>query len=167
MCSPKKDLTKFVHNTHQKDPLAFKSFIGTEVKVKTDNTSVHTGILYTMDPVSGSVVLLCNKEDNRYNLQLVFGHAIKEIEYTTKTKTHIPELFQNSTDQFSLSDLTKKKNIVKQHLLENRFPVTDVNDILYIEDSVSIKPPYTADHCVCTNSIILSRIQNILRSVKK
>lgn len=78
----------------------------------------------------------------------------------------MPELFQVSINQLSLSDITKRKNIVKQYLLENRFPVTDINDILYIEDSVSIKPPYDTEHCESTNAIILNRIQNILRSVK-
>lgn len=79
----------------------------------------------------------------------------------------MPELFQVSINRLSLSDITKRKDIVKKYLLENRFPVTDTNDILYIEDSVSIKPPYDAEHCVSTNAIILNRIQNILRSIKE
>lgn len=167
MCSQKQDLTKFSHNIYKNNPLLFKSYVGKEAKITTDNASVCTGIVYTVDPVSESVVLLRTEEDNRYNLQIVFGHAIQNIELISQAETHLPELFQTSTDKFSPSDLKKRKNIVKQYLLENRFPVTDVNDILYIEDSVSIKPPYDAEHCICTNSIILSRIQNILRSVKE
>lgn len=167
MCSPKKDLTKFSHNIYKNDPILFKSYIGKEAKITTDNKSVYTGVVYTVDPVSESIVLLNTEEDDHHNLQIIFGHAVQNVELTTETETQISELFQASIDHFSPSELTKKKNIVKQHLLKNMFPVRDVNDILYIEDSVSIKPPYNAENCVCTNSIILSRIQDILCSVEK
>lgn len=61
--------------------------------------------------------------------------------------------------------ITKRKNIVMQLLLENRFPVKEEGDVLQIEDTVSIEPPYYPENCACTNSIILSRIQGILRRV--
>ncbi|XP_046833178.1 gem-associated protein 6-like [Vespa crabro] len=167
MCSTEEDSNKFSHSIYKNNPLLFKSYVGKEAKVTTDNGSIHTGIVYTVDPVSESIVLLQIKEDDHQNLQIVFGHAIKNIELTTQTETPLPELFQVSINQLSLADIIKRKNIVKQYLLENRFPVTDTNDILYIEDSVSIKPPYDAEHCISTNTIILNRIQNILRSIKE
>ncbi|XP_014604527.1 PREDICTED: gem-associated protein 6-like [Polistes canadensis] len=165
-CSTKTDLTKFSHNIYKNNPLLFKSYIGREVKITADN-SLYTGIVYTVDPVSESVVLLQTKEENHHNLKLVFGHAIKNIELTEQAETSLPELFQLSTNQLSLPDIKKRKNIVKEYLLKSRFPVIDIDDILYIEDSVSIKPPYDAEHCVSTNVIVLNRIQDILRSIKE
>ncbi|KAI4499606.1 hypothetical protein M0802_005176 [Mischocyttarus mexicanus] len=168
MYSTETDLTKFSHNIYKNNPLLFKSYVGKEVKITADNGSLYTGIVYTVDPVSESVVLIQTKEDNNQNLQLVFGHAIKNIELTsTQVETPLSELFQFSNNRLSSSDIKKRKNIVKEYLLKSRFPVVDTDDILYIEDSVSIKPPYDAEHCVSTNVIVLNRIQDILRSIKE
>ncbi|XP_015180663.1 PREDICTED: gem-associated protein 6-like [Polistes dominula] len=161
------DQTKFSHNIYKNNPLLFKSYIGKEAKITADDGSLYTGIVYTVDPVSESVVLLETKEDNHQNLKLVFGHAIKNIELTTQAETSLPELFQLPNNQLSLSDIKKRKNIVKDYLLKSRFPVVDIDDILCIEDSVSIKPPYDAEHCVSTNVIILNRIQDIIRNIKE
>lgn len=93
----------------------------------------------------------------------MFDHAIKNIEAISKTVKIVPELFLPA--KLSQATVTKRKDIVMQLLLDNRFPVKEENDILLIEDNVSIEPPYYPENCMCTNSIILTKIQNILMRV--
>lgn len=52
VCSTEEDSDKFCHNIYKNNPLLFKSYIGKEAKITTDDGSVHTGIVYTVDPVS-------------------------------------------------------------------------------------------------------------------
>ncbi|XP_025075654.1 gem-associated protein 6-like [Pogonomyrmex barbatus] len=81
---------------------------------------------------------------------------------TLEAKKLVPELFVSSSAKLSRMALTERKNIVMQLLLDNRFPVREENDNLLIEDNIWIQPPYYPENCVCTNSIILSKVQNIL-----
>lgn len=108
-------------------------------------------------------MLLQSGTVTQYRLKIIFNHAIKNIEVISKTERFVPELFLPA--KLSQTIITKRKNIVMQLLLNNRFPVKEENDILLIEDSVSIEPPYYPENCTCTNSIILTRIQNILTHV--
>jgi len=77
----------------------------------------------------------------------------------------VPELFTLSSAKLSQVIITKRKNAAMQLLLDNRFPVKEENDILLIEDTISIEPPYYPENCRCTNSIILNKLQNILMHV--
>lgn len=82
------------------------------------------------------------------------------MEVISETEKILPELFVPA--KLSQEMVTKRKGIVLQLLLDNRFPVKEENDILMIEDTLSIEPPYYPENCICTNSIILTKIQNIL-----
>ncbi|EZA48986.1 Gem-associated protein [Ooceraea biroi] len=124
--------------------------------------NVQCGVIYTIDPVSESIVLLQSGESTQYKLKIISGHAIENIEVTSEAKTDVPELFLPVNTKLSLTAMTKRKNIVMQLLLDNRFPVREEGDALVIENIMSIDPPYYPENCACTNSIILSRIQNIL-----
>lgn len=101
----------------------------------------------------------------QYCVKIIFSHAIKNIEVTMEAKIFVPELFVSSSTKLSQTMVTKRKNIVMQLLLDNRFPVKEEDGILLIEDTVSIEPPYYPENCTCTNSIILNKIQNILTRV--
>jgi len=109
-----------------------------------------------------SVVLLQSGKSAQYKLQIISGHAIENIEVISEAKTAVPELFLSLNRKFSLTTIAKRKCIVMQLLLENRFPIREEGDILMIENIMSIEPPYYPENCICTNSIILGRIQNIL-----
>lgn len=111
-------------------------------------------------------MLLQSGKSTLYRLKIIFGHAIKNIDVTSKTKM-IPELFLSSPIKISQTTITERKKIVMRLLLENRLLVREENNILRIEDAISIEPPYYPENCICTNSIVLSRIQNILRWVKE
>lgn len=112
-----------------------------------------------------SVVLLQPKESTIYSLKIISGHSIKNIEITSEGEKILPELFLPSYTKISQATITERKNIIKHLLLKNRFPITEEGDILKIEDTVTIEPPYYPENCICTNSIILNRIQNILTCI--
>lgn len=107
-------------------------------------------------------MLLQPKKTKTYSLKIISGHSIKNIEITSEKENSMPELFLSSSTKISQATITERKNTIKQLLLENRFPIREEGDILKIEDTVMIEPPYYAENCTCTNSIILSRIQGIL-----
>lgn len=110
-------------------------------------------------------MLLQSKTSTQYHLKIIFNHAIKNVEVTSEAEILVPELFSLSSAKLSPMMVTKRKNIVMQLLLDNRFPVKEENGILLIEDTVSIEPPYYPENCICTNSIILNKLQSILTYV--
>ncbi|XP_011858198.1 PREDICTED: gem-associated protein 6-like [Vollenhovia emeryi] len=155
----------FAHQVYKNDPILFKSYVGKKIKIMMKDKNVHYGVVYTVDPVSESVVLLQAETSTQYHLKIIFNHAIKNIEVTSEAEVLVPELFSLSPANLSEVTVTKRKNIVMQLLLDNRFPVKEEDDILFIEDTVSIKPPYYPENCNCTNSIILNKVQSILTHV--
>jgi len=157
-----KDGLTFSHHVYKNDPILFDSYIGKKVKIIIKDENVYCGIVYTVDPVSESIVLLQSKTSTQYRVKIIFSHAIKNVEVTSEAKTFVPELFLSLPAKLSQMMVTKRKNIVMQLLLDNRFPVKEEDGILLMEDTVSIEPPYYPENCTCTNSIILSKIQNIL-----
>ncbi|KAL6420833.1 hypothetical protein ACFW04_014372 [Cataglyphis niger] len=161
--SSQEDNLNSLHKVYKNDPILFINYVGKEVKITTKDENVYCGIVYTIDPVSESVVLLQSETPTEYRLKIIFDHAIKNIEAVSKTIKIVPELFLPA--KLSQTMVTKRKNIIMQLLLDNRFLVKEENDILLIEDNVSIEPPYYLENCRCTNSIILTKIQNILMHV--
>ena len=96
---------------------------------------------------------------------IVLGHTIKKIEILSEPETVIPELFV--AEKVAENVALQRKERIKKVLMENRFPVTETDDVIHIKDTVRIEPPYGIENCISTNSIILSRIQTILGEVIK
>ncbi|XP_076299685.1 gem-associated protein 6 [Lasioglossum baleicum] len=154
----------FSHTIYKNDPLLFKSYVGKEIRILNKDDSTVSGIVYTVDPVSESIVLLqgCLRND----IKLVFGHVIKSVEVCSDELHELPELFMNPPTCLLQSTLDERKNAVIKMLRENRFPIKEKENILMIEDVLSIKPPYKPDDCISANSIILGRIQSLLSCVE-
>ncbi|XP_020282080.1 gem-associated protein 6-like, partial [Pseudomyrmex gracilis] len=155
--------TEFLHNVYKNDPILFVNYVGKEVKIITKDENIHSGIVYTIDPVSDSIVLLHTTKSTKYSLKIIFGHAVKNINVIAETTTIIPELFLQNLPCKELSQelIAKRKDIVVKVLSDSRFPVSEKNNTLLIEDIMVIEPPYYPENCKCNNSIVLSRIQNI------
>ncbi|XP_029171925.1 gem-associated protein 6-like [Nylanderia fulva] len=156
--SSQEDNLDFLHKVYKNDPILFNNYVGKEVKITTKDEDI-IGTIYTVDPVSESFVLLQSDTTMQHRLKIIFNHAIKNIEVISETKKILSELFL--PEKLS-QEVVKRKGIVLQLLLDNRFPVKEENDVLMIEDTVSIEPPYYPENCTCSNSIILTKIQNIL-----
>ncbi|XP_066603773.1 gem-associated protein 6-like [Prorops nasuta] len=154
----------FSHRIYKNDPILFKSYVNKKVDISTDDSQIHTGIVYTVDPVSESIVLIQCEGLEKERLRVILGHTIKNIKVFTEEQI-IPELFSSALENIPRSVLIERKNKLKTILINNRFPVTERNDTLYIQDIVSIEPPYKFENCICTNSIVLNRIQKILSNI--
>ncbi|XP_032668756.1 gem-associated protein 6-like [Odontomachus brunneus] len=161
MTTPEED-ANFSHKIYKNDPILFNSYVGKEIKITMKDEDVHHGVVYTIDPVSESVVLLQPKKSTTYSLKIISGHSIKNMKVTSEEKKIVPELFLPPSMKVSQATVIERKNTIKQLLLENRFPIKEEGDILKIEDTVTIEPPYYPENCTCTNSIIFNRIQSIL-----
>lgn len=46
------DNTRYTHKIYENDPTLFESYINQHVTIAAKDSSVHHGILYTVDPVS-------------------------------------------------------------------------------------------------------------------
>ncbi|XP_053996463.1 gem-associated protein 6-like [Hylaeus anthracinus] len=158
------DNSNWSHSIYKSDPLLFKSYIGMRVNISTVDGTTISGVVYTVDPVSESVVLLQTSQENR--LKIVFGHAIKNIKIDSDKPCKLPELFINTPRNLPQSSLEERRNVVIKMLQKNRFSVKKEEDILTIENVLSIKPPYEPNDCICSNSIILGKIQNLLSRIQ-
>lgn len=160
------EASDFSHNIYKNDPILYKSYVGSHVEVTTENGETCSGIVYTVDPVSESVVLV--EVGQVMNLKVILGHAVKNIQVLRKEEYEFPGLFP--VNSFSIQKLTQsacehRKALVKEFFVANRFPITEDGEVLLIEDVVAINPPYTVENCVSTNSIVLSRVQTLLERI--
>ncbi|XP_014469801.1 PREDICTED: gem-associated protein 6-like [Dinoponera quadriceps] len=165
MTTQEEEDSVFSHKIYKNDPILFNSYVGKDSKITMKDEDSHCGIVYTIDPVSDSVVLLQPKEAAKYNLKIISGHSIKSIEVISETDRNVPDLFLLSSTKVSQEKVTERKNTIKQLLLEKRFPIREEGDVLKIEDSVVIEPPYFPENCTCANSIIFNRIKSILTCI--
>ena len=68
------------HPIFYTDPSEWMNYIGKEVCVTIETGESHTGWVYTVDPVSQSVVLVrFNNDDDKINVKVVMGHAVQSI----------------------------------------------------------------------------------------
>lgn len=102
------------------------------------------------------------EEGEKTRMKIVMRPAIKNIECTFDKEVFLPEMFAAPPVHYSEEELVKRKNLVTNVLLKNRFPITEEKGVLSIEDTVRIEPPYGPENCICLNSIILNRIQTLL-----
>ncbi|XP_046432558.1 gem-associated protein 6 [Neodiprion pinetum] len=155
---------KFSHKVYKNDPITLKSYVNKTVSIKTKDGRSYSGVVYTIDPVSESFIL-ANPSCDKQNLKIIMGHAIDNMEVHTRTETNVLDLFLSSSEDTPESIIMRRKNAVRELLLENRFPVTENGNILNIEGILSIEPPYDEQHCSSTNEIVLVRIQELISSV--
>jgi len=161
------------HPIFSKDPSHWMKCIGTSVEIVTRDGCYHTGSVYTVDPVSESIVLAnipADKSDT-LNMKIILGHAIRSW---TPLSNDGPTL--NMDNLFKPKELTNISSVkikqlqerLRSWLLKNRLPVnacTEDPSVLIVADILRIEAPYTAENCVCTNEIVLGRIQGLIKNM--
>ncbi|XP_034936567.1 gem-associated protein 6-like [Chelonus insularis] len=156
------DTTDNIHRVFKNDPLLFKSYLNKFVTVTTNNLNVYNGFVYTVDPVSESIVLFESCGDNEFKAKIIMGHCIKIIEITSEQTLNLPTI-NLPNKKMTEAQLAVKREAIKKKLTENCLPVIDEGDgIIEIKGMVFIEPPYELENCFCDNPIILNRINNIL-----
>ncbi|KAK0089722.1 hypothetical protein PV325_005869 [Microctonus aethiopoides] len=159
MCNINK--TPYSHKIYNNDPLLLKSYINKQTQITTEDSTIHQGILYTVDPVSESVVLI-ERENEKFHAKVIVGHSIKNIQVISNSALHLPQFFSISHHSMTDAELSIRRVEIKKLFTHNRFPVTENNDVLEIEGMLFIEPPYNLENCICTNPIILNRVYDIL-----
>lgn len=130
------------------------------------------GWVYTIDPVTLSIVLIEFENDELIQVNVINGEEIDKIIKITKETTPIIEekmnkLFKNQVVQQNDEILfVRKKNLI-EILNKNRIPFVEneENGLFNIMDSVTIRAPYHIENCESNNEIILKNIQNIVSQI--
>lgn len=143
-------------------PDAIQDVIGKEVSITTCNGVKHHGFVYVVDPIA-KVVVLTNSE--RTSINMVFSHAIREINLVEGGRCIESFALKISAEDVSETpgDSPEKKQKLANWLKENGIEVLEDGALLKISDYVTIEPPYDLDHCYCTNTVVLERLQKIIK----
>lgn len=157
----------------QLSPVSLAKFVNKKVSVLLSDGSSRDGWVYTVDPVTRSIVLLqVNERTFNSGLAFIIGHAIKavDVQSVDESKEACPDFDKiintRKNCNYSDEDLQQRKSDLKSWLEKNRIPVTEKNGaVLSVMDVLSIEPPYEMDCCRCSNEIILDRIQRLVRSM--
>uniref|UniRef100_A0A0B6Z839 AD domain-containing protein n=1 Tax=Arion vulgaris TaxID=1028688 RepID=A0A0B6Z839_9EUPU len=167
-----------LHPIFTKDPADWMKLVNHQIQVTTENGQVHVGHVYTVDPVSESIVLISPvgtsfETSSNIALKLLVGASVTDVkiisEGTEIVKRSFNQLFRPAIDE-TLSDeaLNARKLKLKAWFEKNRLPVTlggDSQQYLTVAGVITVQPPYTEDSCLSTNEIILSRIQALINNM--
>ncbi|XP_059842397.1 gem-associated protein 6 [Hemitrygon akajei] len=153
-----------------KKPLEWEKYLNKEVKVTADEKNTYQGWVFTVDPVSGSVVLVNFVDAEKVSVATVMGHAIQAVELISEGESNTTErlsaLFMPvGSRAYSNEELEQRKLRLKSWLEKNRIPVTeqgDQNKTLCVAGVLTVSPPYNAEDCNSSNEIILSRVQSLI-----
>ncbi|XP_023654272.1 gem-associated protein 6 [Paramormyrops kingsleyae] len=153
----------------QKMPLEWQRYVNNEVKVVADEKRQYQGWVYTVDPVSASIVLVNPQEDGRAHVTVVMGHAVEKVELLQDGGEEIAQrlssLFSpDGVQTVSREELQSKKGCLRAWLEKNRIPVTEEGEALCVAGVLRINPPYGSADCISSNEIILSRVQSLVES---
>jgi gem associated protein 6 len=153
------------HPIFTKDPEEWAHYLHKDVYVGTVDGAWHHGWVYTIDPVSESLVLV-----NEGKVEVIMGHAVQSMavtgQVTEQYKQKADQLFRFAPmEHIPPEQLQARCEQVKEWLLTNRLPVEEKGDVIRVCSALDIRPPYTAQSCYSTNEIILGRIQGLLEAM--
>lgn len=145
--------------------------INYRVKVTTINNTTCVGFLQTIDPVSGTLVIISHSNDNENgsstNLHFIISHSINSFQVLDekiepKLKSKI-DLLINPTVKLSDSEMKTRKQKLIDWFKLNRIPIENKeNNELKVASMVILKPPYSKNDCVCSNDIVVRRIHDLM-----
>lgn len=180
--TPSNDL----HPIFSQDPSQWVKLLHQKVCVYSDDGNKHEGWVYTIDPVSQSIVLLQhnNVDDNdnnseqilTINMNIIVGSSIDRIEQlslelskNSNVKYLCNRLFRpKSSVGLGQEELLKRREKLKCWLLKHRLPVQiggSDGQSLVVADVLVIQSPFLEDNCLSTNEIILSKIRGLIKNM--
>ncbi|XP_067845386.1 gem-associated protein 6 [Heptranchias perlo] len=153
-----------------KKPLEWEKYLNKEVKVTADEKNAYQGWVFTVDPVSGSIVLVNFVDAGKVSVVTIMGHAIQTVELINEGENNTTErlsaLFMPVAARvYSNEELEQRKSSLKSWLEKNRIPVTEQGDqrkVLCVAGVLTVSPPYNPEDCNSSNEIILSRVQSLI-----
>nr|XP_003199591.3 gem-associated protein 6 [Danio rerio] len=152
-------------------PRQWQEFINQEVCVSARDQHSFTGRVFTVDPVSASVVLVSLDEAERPAVTLVLGHAVSDVQVLSagseQTLSRMRSVFLQThtpTHTLSADELQRRRESVRRWLQDNRIPVQEDGELLRVAHALTISAPYRPGDCSCANQIILARVQSLLEN---
>ena len=137
------------------------------------------GWIYTIDPVSRTIVLAKDSDEDDAEINVsnpepivfVMSRAVKQLRLQ-KTTRQEPEWLSNFAakrkNNFTKDELQKRKSSLVEWLNKNRVPILNNSadeDVVKVAGSLVIEPPYDVDSCKGTNEIVLDRIRKLIRTM--
>ncbi|KAK7127340.1 hypothetical protein R3I93_020046 [Phoxinus phoxinus] len=154
-----------------RSPQQWQEFVNQEVCVTAHDQQSFEGRVFTVDPVSASVVLVSFPETKlRPSVRVILGHAVTDVQIlasgTPDSESRMKSLFLPDTAQvLGADELKSRRENLRVWLEKNRVPVTEDGDVLRVASVLSISAPYSTGDCNCANEIILARVQSLVESV--
>ncbi|KAJ8285004.1 hypothetical protein COCON_G00038540 [Conger conger] len=153
----------------QKNPLEWNEYVNKEVKVTADEKHEYQGWVFTVDPVSASVVLVNFQDTGKASVVVVMGHAVREVEIVKdgdeEMVSRLSSLFMpEGRHVLGKDELRRKKECLRAWLEKNLIPVTEEDETLRVAGVLTVNPPYGTQDCSSSNEIILARVQSLVES---
>lgn len=153
------------NSVYKAHPVELKKFVQKFVEIVTIDDKKLVGTVYTIDPVSESVILVTQKDDKTC-MDIVLGHAVKSLVIKSSTVQHEPEdLFTSVAVKIKKEEVELRKHKLKNWLCRNRIPVKEDGELLRVKDALVIHPPYGKEQCLSGNEIILGRVQTLIATM--
>jgi gem associated protein 6 len=137
------------------------------------------GWVYTIDPVSHTIVIAKDDDENdderhasdTRSIVFVMSKAVKDLRILETTRKE-PEWLKNfavkEQQNFTDDELQKRKANLIEWLNKNRVPILDSSTetkVVEVLGGLVIEPPYDVDSCKGTNEIVLERIRKLISSM--
>lgn len=146
------------------------------VRVITTEKSEHIGWIFTVDPVSFTIVLVQFPENeviSPKNLRLIPGQSISDVKilddrYSDQYRKAIDQILASDQGSITKEDeksIADRKEKVKRWLAKNRIPIEETPESIRVFDAVEIRSPFDIDSCLCTNEVVLARVRKVLESM--
>ncbi|KAF5892483.1 gem-associated protein 6 [Clarias magur] len=150
-------------------PQDWNKFVNQEVKVTAQDKQQYEGLVFTVDPVSASIVLVTFEEIRGASVRVVLGHAVKDVQLVRPgdedTERKMRSLFiPPGSQEFSTEELEERRKDLRAWLEQNLIPVADEGEVLRVANVLTITAPYGPEQCSSSNEIILARVQSLVES---
>ncbi|KAM4603452.1 gem-associated protein 6 [Polymixia lowei] len=147
-------------------PLNWEKYVNKLVNV-TAHGQQHRGWLFTVDPVTASVVLVSFRDAGGAEVRVVMGHAVQQVEILQdgdeEITSRLRAVFVRQAERpLSSEELRQRREDLRRWLEKNRIPVEEQGDALRVADVLTVNAPYRASDCCSSNEIILARVQSLV-----
>ncbi|XP_057698479.1 gem-associated protein 6 [Corythoichthys intestinalis] len=145
-------------------PLEWSAYVNNELRVTTAGKEFG-GWLLTVDPVSGSLVLvtLGTTVDEPDAIRVVMGDAVRRVEKLRKADdaaaSRLRRLFPAPAPGGSDP---RRRDALHRWLESHHVPVEERGDGLRVAGALTVAPPYGPDDCVGDNPVVLHRVRKLL-----
>ncbi|XP_078714863.1 gem-associated protein 6 [Lampetra fluviatilis] len=159
-------------------PLRWQELLHKHVRVCADEGVQREGWVYTVDPVSASIMLVTRPSPGSPELTLctVMGHAVRSVVETqapggdaAAATSECPSmLFRPAArhlPSLGAEEVASRRQALLVWLRRNHVPVEERGDELLVAGgALSVAPPYGPDDCSSANEIILERVRRLVQA---